>query len=135
MPGAVAMLRPLTDALWGSQCPKTVVEWMAQRQTTFKAARAALGKATNLAYPRLGADLGLMVDASADHVGAALQQRTGPAAGWQPLGFLLVPTQRFSHIHVDFVGPLTVSKEGYRYRKAPNVGQAPISRTMLRKLV
>jgi len=27
------------------------------------------------------------VDASADHVGAALQQRTGPAAAWQLLGF------------------------------------------------
>jgi transposase InsO family protein len=26
-----------------------------------------------------------------------------------------VPTQRFSHIHVDFVGPLTTSREGYRY--------------------
>ena len=60
---------------------------MTERQAAFKAARAALGKATNLAYPRLGADLGLMVDASVDHVGAALQQRTGPAAGWQPLGF------------------------------------------------
>ena len=42
---------------------------------------------TNLAYPKMGVDLGLMVDASADHVGAALQQRTGPAAGLQPLGF------------------------------------------------
>ena len=28
---------------------------------------------------------------------------------------ILVPTQRFSHIHVNFVGPLTVSKEGFRY--------------------
>jgi hypothetical protein len=28
-----------------------------------------------------------MVDASADHVGEALQQRTGPATAWQPLGF------------------------------------------------
>jgi transposase InsO family protein len=26
-----------------------------------------------------------------------------------------VPGRRFSHIHVDFVGPLPVSKEGYRY--------------------
>jgi len=87
VPGAAAMLRPLTDALRGSPRPKTAVEWTAERRTAFKAARAALGKATNLAYPRLGADMGLMVDASADHVGAALQQRTGPAAGWQPLGF------------------------------------------------
>jgi len=47
----------------------------------------ALGKATNLAFPRQGADLGLMVDASVDHVGAALQQRTVPAVAWQPLCF------------------------------------------------
>jgi len=66
---------------------KTAVEWTAERGTAFKATRATLGKATNLAYPKMGADLGLMVDASADHVGAALQQRTGPAAGWQSLGF------------------------------------------------
>ena len=35
-----------------------------------------------------------------------------PAAVVQPIP---VPIQHFSHIHVDFVGPLTVSKEGYRY--------------------
>jgi hypothetical protein len=81
------MLRPLTDALQGSPRPKKAVEWTAERRTAFKVARAALGKATNLAYPKMGADLGLMVDASANHVGAALQQRAGPAAGWQPLGF------------------------------------------------
>ena len=69
---AAAMLRPLTDALQGSPRPKLAVEWRAKRQTAFKAAKAALWKATNLASPRLGADLGLMVDASADHVGAAL---------------------------------------------------------------
>ena len=28
-----------------------------------------------------------MVDASAEHVGAALQQRTAPTAPWEPLGF------------------------------------------------
>jgi transposase InsO family protein len=26
-----------------------------------------------------------------------------------------VPTQQFSYIHVDFIGPLTTSKEGFRY--------------------
>jgi len=82
VPGAAAMLRPLTDALRGSPRPKTAVEWTAERRTAFKAARAALGKATNLAYPRMGAELGLMVDAYADHEGAALQQ-------WAAPGFLL----------------------------------------------
>ncbi len=35
-----------------------------------------------------------------------------PAAAVQPIQ---VPTQQFSHIHVDFLGPLTTSKEGFRY--------------------
>ncbi len=38
-----------------------------------------------------------MMDASSTHVGAALQQRDGPAGAWQPLGFFsqkLSPTQQ-----------------------------------------
>jgi cleavage and polyadenylation specificity factor subunit 1 len=35
-----------------------------------------------------------------------------PAAAVQPIP---VPQQRFSHIHVDIVGPLPVSRDGYRY--------------------
>jgi len=35
-----------------------------------------------------------------------------PAAALQPIP---VPQQRFSHIHVDIVGPLPVSREGFRY--------------------
>jgi len=35
-----------------------------------------------------------------------------PAAAMQPI---LVPQQRFSYIHMDIVGPLPVSKEGFRY--------------------
>ena len=35
-----------------------------------------------------------------------------PPAAVQPIP---VPTQRFSHIHVEFVEPLTVSKEGFGY--------------------
>jgi hypothetical protein len=35
-----------------------------------------------------------------------------PAAAVQPIP---VPQQRFSHIHVDIVGPLPISKEGFRY--------------------
>jgi len=35
-----------------------------------------------------------------------------PAAAVQPIP---VPQQRFSHIHVDIVGALPVSREGFRY--------------------
>jgi hypothetical protein len=50
-------------------------------------AKAAVEAATALAHPAVGAELSLVVDASADHVGAALQQRPAAAAEWQPLGF------------------------------------------------
>ena len=62
VPGAAAMLMLLTDTLRGSPRPKIAVEWTTERQAAFKVARTALGKATNLAYPQQGADLGLMVD-------------------------------------------------------------------------
>ncbi len=65
-PGAVEMLRPLTDALRGFLRPKATVEWMPELGAAFKAPKVALGKATNLAYPKQGAKLALMVDASAN---------------------------------------------------------------------
>ena len=87
VPAAAEMLRPLTDALKNSPAAKAVIEWTAERRTAFQAARSALGKATHLAYPKQEAEIALMVDASANHVGAALQQRAGPSAPWEPLGF------------------------------------------------
>ena len=53
----------------------------------FQATKEALAAATALAHPQEKADLTLMVDASANHVGTALQQRPSPAAPWEPLGF------------------------------------------------
>ena len=85
--GAAALLKPLSDILQGSPKPRMAVRWMPARMAAFKAAKAAQQKATNLTYPQQDAEMALMVDASADHVGAALQQRTGTAAAWQPLGF------------------------------------------------
>jgi RNase H-like domain found in reverse transcriptase len=87
VPAASAMMRPLTDALRGSPRPRAAVEWTTERRTAFKAARATLEKVTNLAYPQQEAELALMVDASADHGGAALQQRKDGAAAWHPLVF------------------------------------------------
>ncbi len=40
-----------------------------------------------LAHPQQDQELAVMVDASADHVGAALQQRRSATADWQPLAF------------------------------------------------
>jgi hypothetical protein len=49
------------------------------------AARTTLGEATLLAHPKQDQELVVMVDASADHVGAA--QRRSAAADWQLLAF------------------------------------------------
>jgi cleavage and polyadenylation specificity factor subunit 1 len=56
-------------------------------EEAFRAAKAALVEATTLAHPSPSAELGLMVDASSTHVGAALQQRRSRTAAWEPLGF------------------------------------------------
>ncbi len=84
VPAAARVLKPLTEALKGSPKPATVLDWTPEMDGAVHAAKAALSKATLLAHPLPAAELGLAVDASADHVGAVLQQRT---AAWQPLGF------------------------------------------------
>jgi len=71
----------------GSHRPKTPIEWTEGMLAAFRAAKEALQSATGLAFPRPQAELALMVDASAEHVGAALQQRTTTAAPWKPLWF------------------------------------------------
>jgi len=76
VPAAAEMLRPLTDALKNSPAAKAVIEWTAERRAAFQAARSALGNATHLAYPKQEAEIALMVDASANHVGAALSSET-----------------------------------------------------------
>ena len=63
------------------------MEWTQGMRAAFQAAKDALRSAAGLAFPRPQAELALMVDASAEHVGAALQQRTAPTAPWEPLGF------------------------------------------------
>jgi hypothetical protein len=45
----------------------------------FDAARTTLGAAALLAHPQQDQELAVMVDTSADHVGAALQQRQSSA--------------------------------------------------------
>jgi hypothetical protein len=51
-------------------------------EAAFNAARTTLGVATLLVHPQEDQELAVMVDASADHVGEALQQWRSPAADW-----------------------------------------------------
>ncbi len=88
MPAAARILPlTLTDSMRGSPKATAVVDWMPPMVAAFNAARTALGAAALLAHPQQDQELAVMVDASADHVGAALQQRRSAAAYWQPLAF------------------------------------------------
>ena len=55
--------------------------------TSFSSAKSSLSSLTQLAHPCAAAELVLVVDASATHVGAALQQRRPAFNDWEPLGF------------------------------------------------
>jgi hypothetical protein len=90
MPAAVKILRPLTVSTRGSPKAMAAVEWSPLIEAAFDAARTALGAAMLLAHPEQDQELAVMVDASADHVGAALQQRRSVAADWQSLAFSLI---------------------------------------------
>jgi cleavage and polyadenylation specificity factor subunit 1 len=94
VPAAAKTLRPLTDSLKGFKHKKAPVQWSADMAAAFQAAKAALAAAAELAHPKQGAELALAVDASDNHVGAVLQQRTAAAAPWQPLGLFSVPCSR-----------------------------------------
>ncbi len=87
VPAAARILKPLTDVLCGSPGPSTALEWSEDMAAAFAAAKAALCKTVSLAHPSPTAELALMVDASAEHVGASLQQRAVAGGPWQPLGF------------------------------------------------
>ena len=58
-----------------------------EMRKAFQVAKDALRAARGRAFPRPQAELALMVDASSEHVGAAIQQRAAPAAPWELLRF------------------------------------------------
>jgi hypothetical protein len=85
VPKAARFHRPLTEALKGSSGPKTMLAWTEEMRTTFQAAKGTLCSTTGLAFSRPQAELSLMVDTSAEHVGTALQQWAGqppPGSRW-----------------------------------------------------
>ncbi len=61
--------------------------WLAAEDKVFAAAEQALLAATQLAHPVEGATPSPVVDASATHMGACLQQQLRGKQAWQPLGF------------------------------------------------
>jgi hypothetical protein len=112
VPKAAWIHKPLTEALKGSPCPKTPIGWTAEMPTAFQVAKEALCSATDLAFPRPQAELALMVDVSADHVGAVLQQRATPAKPWEPLGFF---SRKMDTAQVRYNGELLACVQGRRH--------------------
>jgi hypothetical protein len=75
------MLKPLTEVLRGSPRPNTRLEWTAEMRSAFQVAKDMLKAHTFLGFTRQRAELALMTDSSADHVGA------GQGQPWERLGF------------------------------------------------
>jgi RNase H-like domain found in reverse transcriptase/Reverse transcriptase (RNA-dependent DNA polymerase)/Integrase zinc binding domain/Integrase core domain len=85
LPGAAAVLKPLTDALQGPGGKKKQLQWSEEMAAAFKRIKQLLCTATSLAHPDPAAGISLAVDASDTHVGAVLQQ--GRGASKQPLAY------------------------------------------------
>jgi hypothetical protein len=86
IPAAARIVSPLTRALRGGPKGSTPLVWSAAMRDSFMAARRALSSSAVLVHPARGAEISLVTDASATHVGAAIQQRW-PGQAWRPLGF------------------------------------------------
>ena len=87
LPGAAAVLRPLTDCLRGGPKGSTLLTWSDDMGAAFEKVKRQLAVVAQLAHPAQAAKLSLAVDASATHVGACLQQQRLGTTGWEPLGF------------------------------------------------
>ncbi len=87
IPAAAAILKPLTDSLRGGGTGADRLTWLPEMQAAFEGSKEALAKMTLLSHPLPQAKLSLAVDASATHVGAALQQQRPGSAAWEPLRF------------------------------------------------
>ncbi len=75
IPAAAKLVLPLTRALRGGPKGATLLAWSPAMAAAFQAARSSLSSSVVLAHPVAGAELSLVTDASATHVGAVVQQR------------------------------------------------------------
>jgi hypothetical protein len=71
-PAAEAVLKTLTDCLRGGRAGSEKLQWTEPMLQAVSKAKAAVVTAMTLTHPAVGAELSLVVDKSADHVGAAL---------------------------------------------------------------
>jgi RNase H-like domain found in reverse transcriptase/Integrase zinc binding domain/Integrase core domain len=86
---AARILLPLTAALAGGPAGSAKLHWTPEMTTAFNRAKEAVAAACKLGHPSSGAEISLVTDASASHIGAVLQQRAPASTAWQPLAFFL----------------------------------------------
>ena len=103
LPGIAKILRPLTDALAGN--PKSL-HGSEIHQEAFEKAKSTLSSAIPLTHPSPSAEVSLVTDASASHVGAVLQQHE--KTSWRPLAFfsakLSATQQQYSPFDRELLG-------------------------------
>jgi len=83
-PAGSRILKPLTDLLISGSKGTAPISPHDPQRVAFVAAKQALAAAAHLAHPTQGFQLSLTVDASAEHICGALQQRRHEAAPWHP---------------------------------------------------
>ena len=108
LPGVARTLRPLTNALAGNPCS---LNWSTEMQTALETAKSALASAVSLVHPSPSAEVSLVTDASATHVGAVLQQQQ--SRNWRPLSFfsakLSATQQHYSAFDRELLGVFWLS--------------------------
>ena len=85
VPVAAATLQPLNRMLSQPKCSRQALRWNEEAEEAFSAIKTKLASATLLAFPVLGAETQVMVDALTSAVGGVLQQVIDDNA--KPLAF------------------------------------------------
>jgi hypothetical protein len=83
----------------------------------FAGTKQSLLTATHLAHPTVGAELSVVVDTSATHVGACPRQRLPGRKVWQPLGFFSTKLEATQQKYSAFDRELFACYAGIRHFK------------------
>ena len=97
IPAAAATLQPLNRMLLPRKYNQQALRWNEEAEEAFSTIKAKLASATLLAFPVLGAETQVVVDASTSAVGRVLQQ--GIYGHAKPLAFF---SKSFNSAQVDY---------------------------------
>jgi len=123
IPAAAAVLAPLTNALRGSPAGGKILDWSAEMESSFVTAKSSLASSATLAHPHSAAALSLVADASATHVGAALQQLRPGSSDWEPLGFFSKKLDKAQSVYSAFDRELFAAYSAIRHFRSQLEGR------------